>query len=58
MHESTAIATVFWMNQVFLGLHYLKKLLGPVVQRLVKFNPGLSENSSSNFFFGKRLTIL
>ena len=27
---------------------------GWVVQKLVNFNPGLSENSRSNFFFKKR----
>ena len=32
--------------------------LGRVVQKLVNFNPGLSENLRSNFFFKKRLTIL
>ena len=32
--------------------------LGWVVQKLVNFNPGLSKNSRSDFFFKKRWTIL
>ena len=42
-------------------LNYFKTLsvgLGWVVQKLVNFNPGLSENSRSNFFFKKSWTIL
>ena len=34
------------------------QIQGPVVQRLVNFNSGLSEISSSNFFFAKQLAIL
>ena len=48
----------FDFNIVLTTPGILGKLLDPVVQRLVNFNSGLSENSSSNCFFKKRLTIL
>ena len=39
-------------------LHCSTNNQGWVVQKLVNFNPGLNENSRSNFFFKKRWTIL
>ena len=42
---------------ILASFHLKNVLLGCVVQKLVNFNPGLSKNSRSNFFFKERLMI-
>ena len=55
-HEKAEIYRSQFNSKVFFRTK--NKDQGWVVQKLVNFNPGLRENSRSNFFFKNRLTIL